>query len=53
VRNLFERAIERQASRLVDDADPTDLELTTLTGADLVDPSGAVGEAREAGSAGS
>ncbi|MGZ4693701.1 MAG: AAA family ATPase [Acidimicrobiales bacterium] len=37
VRNLFERAIERQASRLVDRPDPTDLELTTLTGADLVD----------------
>jgi len=37
VRNLFERAIERQASRLVDDADPTDLELTTLTSTDLVD----------------
>jgi hypothetical protein len=41
VRNLFERAIERQASRLVDPGregeEPTDLELTTLTAADLVD----------------
>jgi SpoVK/Ycf46/Vps4 family AAA+-type ATPase len=43
VRNLFERAIERQASRLVDDTDPTDLELTMLTGADLVEPSGGAG----------
>jgi len=43
VRNLFERAIERQASRLVDDTDPTDLELTMLTGVDLVDPTGTAG----------
>jgi Cdc6-like AAA superfamily ATPase len=37
VRNLFERAIERQASRVVDLHDPTDDDLSTLTEADLTD----------------
>ena len=45
VRNLFERAIERQATRIVAEGghpadaalDVTDLELTTLIGADIVD----------------
>jgi len=43
VRNLFERAIERQATRLVEvrqgvgQVDPTDLELTTLTATDVIE----------------
>ena len=43
VRNLFERAIERQATRLVEvrqgvgQVDPTDLELTTLRATDVIE----------------
>ncbi len=39
VRNLFERAIERQASRIVGLTEPTDEDLSTLIAADLADPS--------------
>ena len=44
-RNRFERAIERQASRVVAIVEPTDAELTTLTVADVTDadPIGADG----------
>jgi len=35
-RNLFEQAIGRQASRLVDNEDPTDAELTALVPLDIV-----------------
>ncbi len=35
-RNLFEAAVGRQATRLVDVADPTDEELVTLTVADVI-----------------
>ena len=38
VRNLFERAIERQASRIVGLTEPTDEDLSTLIATDLTDP---------------
>ena len=38
VRNLFERAIERQASRIVGLNEPTDEDLSTLIATDLADP---------------
>lgn len=38
VRNLFEAAVARQATRVVQLTDPTDQELVTLTGADIPDP---------------
>jgi hypothetical protein len=38
VRNLFEWAVAAHARRVVDVADPSDLVLVTLTGADLPDP---------------
>lgn len=34
-RNIFEAAVARQASRIVDIADPTDVELTTLEASDI------------------
>jgi hypothetical protein len=37
-RNLFEAAVARQASRVVDLEDPTDDQLVTLTAADIPDP---------------
>jgi Cdc6-like AAA superfamily ATPase len=37
-RNLFEAAVANQASRLVDVAEPTDEQLTTLTAADVPPP---------------
>lgn len=40
VRNLFEAAIARQATRIVEMDDPTDEQLTTLVAADIPDSSG-------------
>lgn len=37
-RNLFEDAVARQASRIVAIAEPTDEQLTALTGADIAEP---------------
>ncbi len=37
-RNLFEDAVARQAGRVVAIAEPTDEDLTTLTGADVAEP---------------
>ena len=37
-RNLFEDAVARQAGRVVALTEPTDEQLTTLTGADIADP---------------
>jgi Cdc6-like AAA superfamily ATPase len=37
-RNLFEDAVARQAGRVVELTDPTDEQLTTLTGADIAAP---------------
>ncbi len=37
-RNLFEDAVARQAGRVVELTDPTDEQLTTLTGADIAPP---------------
>ncbi len=38
VRNLFEDAVARQASRVVEIADPTDVDLVTLLPVDIADP---------------
>ena len=38
VRNLFEDAVARQASRVVEIDDPTDIDLVMLLPADIPDP---------------